>query len=62
MGMYVTSTFALAQAFGLSSLQVLAHWPLFVVLPIWLVVFVGLVNHLLTRLPGGELSERTRRN
>jgi tellurite resistance protein TehA-like permease len=54
MGMYVTSTFVLAQSFELSVLAVLARWLLYVVLTIWLAVFVGLVNQVLTRLAGGR--------
>ena len=52
MGMYVASTFELAQAFGLSFLLVLPRGLLFVALAVWLVVFAGLIRHLITRLRG----------
>lgn len=56
VGMYAACTFALSGLVDLELLAVLARWLTYVAISLWLIVFAGLLRHLVSKLIGAASS------
>jgi tellurite resistance protein TehA-like permease len=62
VGMYAACTFEVADLVQLELLALFAHWLAYVALSLWLIVFAGLLRHLLSTIIGAARSRATTGN